>query len=191
MIQKCAETIVNWLIKYDAIEKKDKELYNYAAYSFILSLFPLLFAIVFGIGIGHVRQNIMIVIPFMIIRKYSGGYHTKKSYSCLILSCLLLLLCTTLLFHIKCGWTLTFFTIGSAISLICFSPIDNTNRLLNQEEHYHYKQITAILVTILVLIDLLILLCQLYTYSVCISIGIILSAGLQLPCILAKKTKHD
>lgn len=190
MMEKCTDAIVNWLISCDAIEEKDKELYNYAVYSLILSLSPLLLAIGFGLGMGCVCQNVLIVIPFMIIRKFSGGYHAKHSWSCLIWSCLLLLLCMILSFHVKCGWGIALATAGAAISLICFSPIDNENRVLSQEEHSCYKRMTTVLVTILISVDMLTFLCRLHTYSVCISIGIILSAGLQLPCILNNLLKR-
>lgn len=93
------------------------------------------------------------------------------------------MLCIVLSFHIKCGWVLALITVGAAVSLICFSPIDNENRVLSQGEYSCYKRITAVLVIIFMFVDALFFVCQLYTYSICISIGIVLSAGLQLPYI--------
>ena len=45
------------------------------------------------------------------------------------------------------------------------------------------------LVIMFLCIDALLFVCQLYTYSICISIGIVLSAGLQFPCIYKKIMK--
>lgn len=112
-------------------------------YSILLSLSPLLLAIGFGIGMGCVGRSVMIIMPFVIIRKFSGGYHTKHAWSCLIWSCLLLVLCMVLSFHIKCGWVLALITVGAVRSLICFSPIDNENRVLSQEECGCYKMIAV------------------------------------------------
>lgn len=81
-------------------------------------------------------------------------------------------------------------TVGAAVSLVCFSPIDNENRVLNQEEYRHYKRVTGVLVITFVLMDALLFVCQIYTYSICISIGIVLSAGLQLPYILKELVKN-
>ena len=172
MIEKCANTIADWLINCEVVKETDKELYSYAVYSILLSLSPLLLAIGFGIGMGCVGRSVMIIMPFVIIRKFSGGYHTKHAWSCLIWSCLLLVLCMVLSFHIKCGWVLALITVGAAVSLICFSPIDNENRVLSQEE-----------------CDALLFVCQLHIYSICISIGIMLSAGLQLPYIFKELRK--
>ena len=186
MIGKCTDVVVNWLIRCEVVEISDKELYRYALYSIFLSLSPLLLAIGFGIGMGCVDRSLLIIIPFVIIRKYSGGYHTKKSWSCLAGSSFLLLLCIKASFYLKCGWLLAVLTIGATVSLIYFSPIDNENMMLSKDEKLRYKRITIVLVFLILFADILFFCLGRYTYSVCVSIGIMLSAGLQLPCILGK-----
>lgn len=190
MIEKCANIIADWMINCKVVEKTDKELYSYAAYSILLSLSPLALAIGFGICMGCVRRSVTVIMPFVIIRKFSGGYHTKHAWSCLIWSCLLLLLCIVMSFYIKCGWGTALITVGAAVSLVCFSPIDNENRVLDQEEYSRYKRITAVLVIMFLFMDTLLFAFRLYTYSICVSIGIVLSAGLQLPRIFKKLVKN-
>ena len=51
------------------------------------------------------------------------------------------------------------------------------------------KKTTVILVVSFLLVDALFVWLHLTRYVVCISIGIILSAGLQLPCIIRKFIK--
>ncbi|RKJ43388.1 hypothetical protein D7X25_25970 [bacterium 1XD42-8] len=89
-------------------------------------------------------------------------------------------------FGIKCGWEIALITVGAAVSLILNSPIDNANRELGWEEYLRYKKITTVLIIIFMFMAALLFECGLYTYSICISIGIMLSAGLQLPCIFKK-----
>ena len=86
MTKKCTNVIVGWLVRCDAIEEKDRELYQYAVYSVFLSTYPLLFATCFGVVIGEVERSIAIIIPFAVIRKFSGGYHAKNSRSCFLWS---------------------------------------------------------------------------------------------------------
>lgn len=191
MIEKCAGAVTDWLISCEMVKDADKELYQYAVYSVFLSLSPLLLAMGFGVCMGCVKESVMIIIPFMIIRKFSGGYHTERAGACLIGSCLLLLLCITLSRYIKCGREIAFFTAGAAVSLICFSPIENKNRFLDLDEKRLYKKITAMLVTIFLFMDVMFFLVNLHIYSVCISIGIILSAVLQIPCIFEKLIKNE
>lgn len=164
----------------------DRELYEYAIYSIFLTMSPLLLAIVFGYLFGAVWQSVLIILPFVVVRKFSGGYHAKKAGICLISSSLLLVLCIILSFCVECNWMLLFVTILSAISLMSFSPIGSKNRLLSRDEQVYYKKITAVIVVSFVIIDLLLFMFHLYASVVCISIGLILSAGLQYPCILNK-----
>lgn len=190
MMEKCAGVVTDWLIRCEVVKETDKELYQYAVYSILLSLSPLLLAAGFGIFMGCIKESIVIIIPFVVIRKFSGGYHAEHAWSCLIGSSLLLLLCIVLSGHVRCGKEIAFFTAAASVSLICISPVDNKNRLLNQDEKCLYKKITAVLVTIFLFIDAVFFWCNLHRYSVCISIGIMLSAVLQIPCIFNKLVKN-
>lgn len=189
MTERCIKKITAWLIRCEAIEEQDQFLYEYAVYSILLTLSPVFFAIGFGVLSGTVRRSILIILPFVVIRKFSGGYHAKRAGTCLMSSSLLLLLCIILSFYIKCGWILMGITSVAAVSLMRFSPFDNENRLLSWEERFCYKRITIMIVMSLVLVDLLLFWFDLYLYVVCISIGMILSAGLQLPCIFSEFKK--
>ncbi len=190
MTTKCTNVIVGWLIRCDAIEEKDRELYQYAVYSVFLSTYPLLFATCFGVVIGEVERSIAIIIPFAVIRKFSGGYHAKNSRSCFLWSSLLLLLCIMISIYIKSGLFLIMMAVIAEMSLIYFSPIDNENRKLNQEECREYKKMTAIWTSLFLLVAVVFHLGAWEKYSICISIGIILSAGLQLPCVLGFPRKR-
>lgn len=193
MIEKCTKVVVGWLISCDAIDEKNRELYSYAVYSVFLSVYPLIFAICFGSVIGEMERSIFIIVPFAIIRKFCGGYHTKNSWSCLLVSSLLLLLCIVLSSYIRYVCFFTIMTMLAVMSLIYFSPIDSENKKLGQEEYIRYKKMTVFWVAFFLLMTTLLYLCQGEKYSICISIGIILSAGLQIPCILKGKkiSKED
>lgn len=67
MIKKCANIIADWLISCKVVEETDKELYSYAVYSIILSLYPFALAIGFGISMGCVRQSVTIIMPAIIV----------------------------------------------------------------------------------------------------------------------------
>jgi len=42
-MQKCADIVVNWMIRNHAIDETDRELYIYAVESFIILLLPLVY----------------------------------------------------------------------------------------------------------------------------------------------------
>lgn len=191
-MKNCTEKIAGWLIRCNAIKSEDRELYEYALYCIFLTFSPIFLAIVFGLLYGAVWRSLLIIFPFMVIRKFSGGYHAKTATTCLLSSSLLLIMCITLSFYINSSLVLIGITVGTTISLICFSPIDNKNRPLSEEEKKHYKQITVTIAVSFIIADLLLFWFQLDICGVCISIGLILSAALQIPCIITEmKKKHN
>lgn len=187
MPKKCTNVVVGWLIRCDAIEEKDRELYQYALYSVLLSMYPLLFATCFGAVIGEIDKSVAIITPFAIIRKFSGGYHTKNSWSCFLWSSLLLLLCIVVSIHMEGGLFLIMMAAVAEMSLIYFSPIVHENRKLEWAEYREYKKMTTIWTSLFLLVAVILYFGKWEKYSICISIGIILSAGLQLPCVLVQK----
>ena len=169
----CTGKIVEWLINHDAIESDDKELYEYALYSLWLLVTPLFLAIIVGLCFGRVKEGIVIVIPFMLLRKFSGGYHAKHLWICLTSSTLLLSLCVII-------------TAVAGIGLGYFSPIDHENKRLSNEEKKMYKKVTVILTSMSWGAALLLQLLGQELYAVCISIGIMMTAVLQWPVALTR-----
>lgn len=139
-MKNCMDAIVDWMINCNVIDESEKELYQYAVHSFLLSLAPLLLAGGIGFCMGNVWQGIFIVIPFIFLRKFSGGYHAKNVWICLVVSCLLLFLCIMLSTYVKCDEVLIMLTFLAVIILSVFSPIENENKVLNQEEKTYIRK---------------------------------------------------
>lgn len=184
MIARCSETIITWLIKQDAIKVEDKALYEYAVYSLLLTFSPLILILVFGFLMGKVKESALLILPFMLLRKFSGGFHAKHDWTCLIGSCGLLFLCVYAASNITCSVALSVVTFGAVIVLCLCSPIDSENRRLALDEKKKYKLVTCMIAVIFAMVFVLLMLIKADTYAVCIAIGLILSAGLQLPCIV-------
>lgn len=185
-MEQCTKVIADWLIRHEAVAEEDRELYSYAVYSFILSLVPMLLGIGIGLLLNCVKQCIIFMIPFMMLRKYSGGYHAKNLQSCLVCSCLLLLLCAKLSLIMKCGWELLLLNVSSSLCLMIASPIDHENKKLSPEEKKLYKKKVCMLVLLFEILVLFSFLLDCYLYTTCISTGVFLSAGLQVPCIFKR-----
>lgn len=187
MIERCAVIISSWIIRSEARKESERELYEYAVYSILLSLSPIVFTLTIGTIFGCVGRSICIMLPFTIIRKFSGGYHAKRATTCLFSSTLVLILCIILSFYVQCGWTLISLSVGATASLIHFSPIDNDNRLLSKEEKRCYKKSTIVITVLFLVIDILLFVSHMNTCAVCISIGLVLSACLQYPALFKRK----
>ena len=127
---------------------------------------------------GSVKHGVALIFPFVVLRKFSGGYHAKNLHTCILGSGFLLFLCIMLSMHVQCDLKLAIATVIASVSLITFSPIDSENRRLDTNEKRTYKKTTVFFVML-----------GKYIYTICFSVGILLTAGLQVPCIVKKMCK--
>lgn len=91
--------------------------------------------------------------------------------------------------RMQCDWKLAIATVIASVSLIVFSPIDSPNRILDAIEKRTYKKITVIFVIFFGLLDITLFLLGKYIYTICFSVGTLLTAGLQVPCVVKKMCK--
>lgn len=178
--------ISGWLIKCGVIGQEEQELYEYAIHSLILEIAPIILVGIFGILMGAMLQGIILIVPFMLIRKFSGGFHAKHEIYCLVTSSMLLMLCVWFAKHLEVGVLLSTLTFLSGGMLMVLSPIDSENRRLDEDEKKHCKKRTGILTVVFGLLYAILAFWKQDFYAVPISIGILLTAGLQLPYLVKK-----
>lgn len=186
MISGFIGNISTWLIKHNAIESEDRELYEYAIYSFIITISPVFLVLLISSINGKLPEGVVTIIPFMVLRKFSGGFHAKKAGTCFVGSCILLFLCINVVPYFICNSVLKILTFWAAISLCILSPVDSENRRLTDAEKIVYKKTTIFIVIFFIFVSVLLLIAEKEKYAICIAIGLILSASLQLPCIISK-----
>lgn len=190
-----SKSITRWLIKRETIKIEDKELYEYAVYSLFLTVEPVVLILIIGGLLGKMIEGVAIIIPFMFIRKFSGGIHAKKLWVCMLSSCALLFLAVWLVDKVDVNTFLSITVVGAAVSLIWLSPVDSENRRLSTAEKKEYKVITFFVAIVFVAIYGVLSYTEFKVYAAGIAEGIILTAMLQIPCmvnrfwIIWKKTK--
>ena len=180
--------VINWLIKNSAISEENHELYEYAVYSAELLVLPVIMAIVIGWLSGSPVNGVLLIIPFMFMKKYSGGYHAKKLSICMIISTILL---TAMIRISICDIKPAYMYITTCIAFIelCIvSPIQSDNKVLNEKEMRHYKKVVVMQLAVysIIIICSSILNCMIVTKCICL--GIILASIMQLPCIVTRRT---
>lgn len=187
-MQKYAGTIITWLICQQAIQERDRELYTYALYNMVLLIIPLGLAVMFGWIIGNIRQAIVMIIPFMMLRKFSGGFHAKTPLRCMAISSFLLFLCIKIIFELSCNWKLLIVTAIMGGSLIIFSPVDSQKRRLEKQRKEQYRKVVCEFVMFFLILIFILWKLNAQKYAVSIAVGIWLSAGLQIPCLIKQLT---
>lgn len=182
-MERITKGITNWLMENDAIDSSDGELYEYAIYSMLITISPLLLVLLIGIGMGTIVESVIFILPFMCIRKFSGGYHAKSAGVCFISSCMILVFCMWLATHLEYNIWITVITTVGVVSLSINSPIDSENKRLDDLEKRQYKKITVIFSIVFYVIHLICIFLGKCQVANCLAMGILLTSSLQLPCL--------
>ena len=185
-MEKLSIFITKWFINKNLLPEEDEELYAYAVNCFLISASPLLLIIIFGACLNLIWEGIILIIPFITIRSFSGGIHSKTPGKCFLISTGILLTMLILTKMISNSNLLSVILLGASISLIFHSPIESENKPLNTIEKKTYKKITTVCTIIFVSIYLIMGYMKLNTFAVSIALGVILTASLQIPCLIFK-----
>ena len=193
MIQKIATTISTWLSNSNAISKEDTELYEYAAYSLVFGMLPVFLVTLYGLFMGILLEGILMIIPFMLLRKFCGGYHLSSPKICFFVSSAVIILSLILIKLVLKGEnTLPIsIAVGSSVSIICiFSPIDSEARKLTHKEIKIFGTVARILAILFALVYYSLIGLKKIPIAVPIGVGITLPALLQIPCFIFKFRKN-
>lgn len=190
MIGGISSRIAKWLLRAGAISENDRELYEYAAYSFLFSLLPLVLVMLLGGISGMLLEGVLMIVPFMLIRKFSGGFHLQSSGVCFVSSTLLLSAFLFLIRHVTEKQSFILFSClvtAAAIQIFICSPIDNEARKLSDKERTVFKKVARIMSAIFWVVYIALLTFGQSRFAVPVGAGIILTALLQVPCFFVRK----
>lgn len=189
MMQRIADAVANWLVKTEAISDEDFALYSYAMYSVMFVSIPVFISIIVGIFMDMLLESFLFIAPFVLIRKFSGGFHLKSPTVCLFVS-------TGIIIAFLYGIRFTFkyelysMTLVSAfafgILLFIKSPIDTSERKLSEREAIVFGRIAKAMVISFEATTLILTYFGKYGIAIPVSFGIILSGALQVPCCFNK-----
>lgn len=85
MIRFVSSALTAWLVREKAILTKDTQLYAYAVYSLIWGLLPVIISLLLGVLFGLVIESLVLVLTFILLRKFSGGFHLSRKLHFLII----------------------------------------------------------------------------------------------------------
>lgn len=189
MIKKISGAVVNWLIEQQAINQNENKLFAYAVYSLLFGLAPVLIIMLLGLVLDMAYEGVLFAIPFMAIRKFSGGFHVKSPSVCAVTSTGVIAGAYGLINLVRiCGkhWELSVVVLAAALCTCCLSPIDFDVRRLKPNEIRCFKAISRILSIITVGVYFILLLIKRYNVATPIGVGLIVVTFLQLPCLVKR-----
>ena len=190
MMHRVADAVANWLVKKNAISTEDSALYSYAMFCVIITLIPIVLSIIVGIITNMLIESLLFITPFVLIRKYSGGFHLKSPNVCLFVSIGIIavfILCIKLVLQYELYSVPLICMLPFGVLLFIKSPIDTEERKLSERETVVFGRIARVMVIIFLIIVLILAYYHIFRIAIPISFGIILSGALQMPCCFIEK----
>jgi len=189
MISKIATAVSEWLVAQGAVTDKDKSLFAYAVYSFLFGMTPIVIIVVLGFIFDMLAEGLLLITPFMLLRKFSGGYHLKSPLVCVITSTTLLTLSLLSVRFIVAGEAviiLSSLVLLAIVTLFLLSPIDSEARRLSAKEVKTFRLIARTIAILFLVIYVLLMLSNHVDTAAPIGVGMIIPAILQLPCVIQR-----
>lgn len=184
-----AKKISNWLIKQGAIEEEESKLYEYAVKTLIYLVSPFFIALFVGSLFGKIQEAIIMIVPYLLLRIFAGGFHMKTLKGCLMVSVTLFAAVFSIgLFELRivtCGILIVFCT----ISIIIFSPIESSQKRLCKNKKKQYKQTASILAGSVAATIIVMLCCGCKYYAQYVLLGMFLVTILQWLNVIQKMRK--
>ena len=145
MISSAANNITNYLICKKVIKDDDREIYQYGFEQVFSSLLNIATMLLLGIILGKIYQSLVLILSFMALRSYSGGYHASTSLRCYILTVMSISAALSIMKFIAVN---RFICLGllvlSSVVILLLSPIGTKNKPLDEIEKIIYRKKTII-----------------------------------------------
>lgn len=175
-----------WLKRENGDFKEDLAVYRYAVKCTILGLTPIGITLALGVLFKKSQEGFAMIITYMLIRKFSGGYHLKRFTQCFVASCCAIALGYVVISTIEMYPVKIYFNmlvVFAAVFVIASSPIEDHNRTITDTERKAFKFAAGALIALSVAVYCI------FSFlgnncAIGVGVGIILVFGLQVPCIV-------
>ena len=179
------DRIIQYFVNRHSINAEDQDLYSYALNVLISAVVNLLTTLLISTFLRIPIQGLVFFVAFFLLRKFTGGLHASTFLRCYISSTVLSFLefLAIKLIVAKLNWSTVEFIICSGclllsiIVIVLFSPFENPNKPLSENEKRIYRVVAAVLAVVFSVISIILMLNKIH-YFVGTTAAIILTAFL-------------
>lgn len=135
-----AEWLSRRMVERGIIKEEEQGIYEFGIRNGMILFLDIVTAFLIGLLTGKLAVVAVFTVSFMILRSYTGGYHSDSRLFCYIGSNLVLFVpvYTGVLFaETEKGISLLFLSLAVVIIFI-FSPMHSKNRRLDEKEQKHF-----------------------------------------------------
>lgn len=134
MLENISKKIAKLLIKSGILKYDNIELYGYAIQYLLLIIIPTINFTAYCIVTHNILIGFIELFSFLLIRKYSGGYHCQSSSLCLIFSTIILIFMAWLSININFSLYMLIALLICESELLFRGPIISINHSVTNKE---------------------------------------------------------
>lgn len=161
--------ISNQLIINKIINEEDKDIYVFGIYQLIGFLFNIITSFIIFLIFGKLKEGIVFSISYFTLRSYAGGFHSKSTFKCYMMSILLICIAVGFMNIIYNSVFLWGVYLMINIFICLCSPIDTENKRLDDVERKVYGFKTKEILLILLVLNV----CSIVIHYTWINLSII------------------
>lgn len=139
--------VITWLSSEHAIGIQEENLFSFAIRSLIWGLLPVCFSSIIGLFLNMFIESLIMITPFMLLRKFTGGFHFQSAKVCLAITVVVLtcgMLLQKLVLKANNSNMLTIIVALSTVIILIFSPIKSSSAMHNKNYLFFRKMSRAL-----------------------------------------------
>ncbi len=157
--EKFLELTLGFIKKYNSYSKKEERMLLYGLEGLYLTITKLIFILLLALILDIIKEVILVMIMFNVIRYFGFGFHAEKSYECLIFSTVCFIFIPLIFINIKINMNISLIiSLFCILNYVIFAPADTVKRPLFSKRKRIIRKILTVLVgviytLVIVLID--------------------------------------
>ncbi len=184
MIATISKKISIALLKSNAINQEELNVYAYGIQLLIMSILDWCITFLFMFLIGEIYLSIIYFLVFFLLRKHCGGYHAKTHIRCLLASNIVYIVSMIISANMRYENFIILLFIGEIINFIMiykYAPAEHCNKPITPSELKRHKKMGRIFNSSISVIALILALnglnqdaCAILMGQLCVSIAVVL-----------------
>lgn len=143
MIATISQKLSLGLLKSNAINQEELNVYAYGIQLLILSIIDWCITFLFVLLIGEIYLSAVYFLVFFILRRHCGGYHAETHMRCIVISNMVYVLSVLISANMRYENFKAVLIVGEIINLMIlykFSPVEHPNKPIAESEIIRHKK---------------------------------------------------
>lgn len=188
MLQRFAGWLVGRMLASQTIPEEDAGLVSFGIVQGLRSVMEIFMILVTGLVLGMFWQSVIILVTFIPLRSYAGGYHAKTPVQCAVMTWLLFFcFFMWIKFVQEYVWLQIFVVLAAGVCIWICSPVQHENKPLEEYEVVKYRKLVRRIYLAEVILAVVLYVVGMTGLSQSIVAAIVMVCGIMMVAVAEKK----